>query len=95
MKCGPPTPVNEMRQVTTEELRRKLAEVINRAAYGEDPVVVTRRGRKIAAVVSILDLILLDRVKVQREAYRQEMASRDPLDPKHSQWTMDLQALLG
>jgi prevent-host-death family protein len=66
-------PYNMLQEVTTEDLRRNLSNVINRAAYGSNPVVVTRRGRKIAAVVSIIDLALLERIKEQREADRKSV----------------------
>jgi len=47
-------------------LRKNLSEFINRAAYGADPVLVTRRGRRIAALVSIVDLVLLESMKEAR-----------------------------
>lgn len=79
-------------QVSVEELRRSLAHVINRAAYGEDPVVITSRGRKIAAVVSILDLAQLQSIKEQREARRVEEAERDPARAaaRPPRWAEDL-----
>lgn len=79
-------------QVSVEDLRRNLAHVITRAAYGEDPVVVTRRGRKLAAVVSIIDLALLQRIKEQREARRVEEARRDPgrAAARAPRWAEDL-----
>ena len=36
------------------------------AAYGMDPVLITRRGRKIAAVVSMHDLALLVQMRLRR-----------------------------
>jgi prevent-host-death family protein len=42
-----------LHSVTTNELRDNLSQEINRAAYGVDPVLITRRGRKIAAIISI------------------------------------------
>jgi len=95
MKNGPPTPINELVVFTTEELRRRLSHVINRAAYGEDPVIVTRRGHRIAAVVSFLDLVLLCRIKMYREQYRKEQLEREPSNAKHSAWATDLGVLLG
>lgn len=95
MKEGPPTPPSELPQVTTEELRRTLSHVINRAAYGEDPVVVTRRGFKIAAVISFLDFIVLEKLKMEREEYRKAREACNPSGGKSSTWAMDLQTLLG
>jgi prevent-host-death family protein len=39
--------------MSTEKLRRNLSQIINRAAYGMDPVLVTRRGLKMVAVISM------------------------------------------
>ena len=51
-----------MTTVTAEEARNQLAEIINRAAYGHEPTVVTRRGKRVAAIVSIEDLELLEAI---------------------------------
>jgi prevent-host-death family protein len=53
--------------VSTEELRRGLSQIVNRAAHGSDPVLISLRGRKIAAIISIWDLALLERMKQLRE----------------------------
>ena len=60
--------------VTTNELRDNISQVVNRAAYGCAPVFVTRRGRKIAAIISIEDHELLERMRQRRaEARRQKL----------------------
>ena len=51
-----------MTTVTAEEARNQLAEIINRAAYGHECTVITRRGKRVAAIVSIQDLELLEAV---------------------------------
>jgi prevent-host-death family protein len=56
--------------VSTEELRCGLSQIVNRAAYGGDPVLIAFRGRKIAAIVSMDDLALLQRMKRRREEIR-------------------------
>ncbi len=53
--------------VSTDELRKNLSHMINQAAFGSEPVLVTRRGRKIAAIISIVDLELLETMKQRRE----------------------------
>lgn len=45
-----------MIKMTTVEARENFAELINQAAYGQNRVVLTRRGKPLAAVVSIQDL---------------------------------------
>jgi antitoxin Phd len=55
--------------VSTAEARKKLAEIVNRVAYGKEPVVLTRRGEKIAALISMEKLELLqlieDRIDIE------------------------------
>jgi len=51
-----------MTTVSAEEARNQFADILNRAAYGHERTVVTRRGKRIAAVVSIEDLELLEAV---------------------------------
>jgi prevent-host-death family protein len=49
-----------MTTVTTKEARDQLAELVNRAAYGRERIVLTRRGKGIAALVSLDDLQMLE-----------------------------------
>ena len=49
--------------VSTNELRDNLSQTINRAAFGIEPVLVTRHGRKIAAIVSIFDFAFLQTMR--------------------------------
>jgi prevent-host-death family protein len=67
-----------LRTVTTERLRACLSEIINRAAYGSLPVVVTRRGHPVAAVISIEDLAFLSRMRRMRDAQRRQPVPSDP-----------------
>ena len=48
-----------MTTVTTAEARKNLAEIVNKVAYGKEPVVLTRRGEEIAALISMEELELL------------------------------------
>lgn len=48
--------------VTSEQLRLGLGELINRVKYGGERVRVTRRGKPAAALISIEDLELLEDV---------------------------------
>lgn len=49
--------------VTTARARTELAEIINRTTYARERVVLTRRGKRVAAVVSIEDLELLEAIE--------------------------------
>jgi prevent-host-death family protein len=67
--------------VSTNELRNNLSQSINRAAFGQEPVLVTRRGRKVAAIVSIVDLAFLETMKRRR---KEALAGKLPADQS---WT--------
>ncbi|MBC7544182.1 MAG: type II toxin-antitoxin system Phd/YefM family antitoxin [Candidatus Sericytochromatia bacterium] len=45
-----------MPQVPASEARDNLAELISRAAYGKERIILTRRGKSLAAIVSMGDL---------------------------------------
>ncbi len=47
-------------EVSISEVRDNLADIINRVAYGGQRVVLRRRSKGIAAVVSIDDLKLIE-----------------------------------
>ena len=49
--------------VTTAKARTELAEIINRTTYAKERVVLTRRGKRVAAVVSVEDLELLEAIE--------------------------------
>ncbi len=54
--------------LSTAEARDQLSEVINRAAFGKERVVLTRRGKPLVAVVPIEDVALLEALEDQRDA---------------------------
>jgi antitoxin Phd len=39
--------------ITTAYAKKNFADIVNKVAYGKEPVVLTRRGQEIAALVSI------------------------------------------
>jgi antitoxin Phd len=49
--------------VSTAEARKKLAEIINKVAYGKEPVVLTRRGEEIAALISMEEFELIQLIE--------------------------------
>jgi prevent-host-death family protein len=51
-----------MTTISAEEARNQFAELLNRAAYGHERTIVTRRGKRLAAIVSIEDLDLLEAI---------------------------------
>lgn len=51
-----------MPAVSTVDARNQFSDILNRAAYGRERVVLTRRGKPLAALVSIEDLRILERL---------------------------------
>jgi prevent-host-death family protein len=52
-----------MAGITTVEARDQFSEIVNRAAYGKERVVITRRGKDLVAVVPIEDVQLLEELE--------------------------------
>lgn len=49
-----------MTKVSTVELREQLGDLLNRVAYAGEHVVILRRGKPVAAMVSMEDLQRLE-----------------------------------
>ena len=45
-----------MTKMTTVEARDHFSDLINRAAYGKERIILTRRGKALAAVVPVEDI---------------------------------------
>jgi prevent-host-death family protein len=54
--------------MTTVAARERLSEVLNRAAFGKERVVLTRRGKRLAAVVPMEDIERLEALEDRRDA---------------------------
>jgi prevent-host-death family protein len=52
-----------MSKIAVIDARKDLAEVLNRAAYGKERVVLTRRGKDVAAIVPMDDLNILEAIE--------------------------------
>jgi prevent-host-death family protein len=48
--------------------RQDFAETVNRVAYGGERIVVQRRGRKLAALIPLEDLALLEELEDRQDA---------------------------
>jgi prevent-host-death family protein len=55
------------RNMSTVELRENLSDAVNRAAFGKERVVLTRRGRKLAAIVPFEDIELLEALEDRKD----------------------------
>ena len=63
------------------EARRNLSEVVNRVSYGGERVLLCRRDRAVAAIVSIFDLKWLE----HQELLQWKPASDKPPGPREVQ----------
>ena len=50
----------KMNTLSTITAREKFSDLINRSAYGKERIVLTRRGKKLVAVVPLEDLKILE-----------------------------------
>ena len=56
-----------MATITAEEARSKFSDVVNRAAYGNERTIITKHGKSMAAIVSMEDLEILERIIAKLE----------------------------
>lgn len=49
-----------MNTMTTVEARKHFSELINRTSYGKERVILSRRGKKLLALVPLEDLRLIE-----------------------------------
>ena len=64
--------------VSTAEARKKLAEIVNKVAYGKEPIVLTRRGEEIAALISMEELELLQLIEDYIDIEDAKKALKEP-----------------
>lgn len=63
-----------MPPIPTTEARDRFSELLNRAAFGKERVVLTRRGKQLVALVPIEDLAILESLEDAADAA--EIAAR-------------------
>ncbi len=65
-----------MVRISTVKARDEFSDLVNRAAYGKERVVLTRRGKPLAAVVPLEDVELLERLedRIDLDAARAALA---------------------
>lgn len=64
-----------MTRLATTNLRDNLADTLNRVAYQGERVILERRGKNVAALVSLEDLALLQQIedRIDIEAAREAL----------------------
>jgi prevent-host-death family protein len=75
-------------KVSTAEARKKFSDIVNQVAYGKEPVVLTRRGQGIAALVSMEELELLQQIEdfIDIEDARKALAEPGVNIPAQEMW---------
>lgn len=76
------------------EARESFSTTVNRVAFGGERVVLTRHGRRVAAVVPIEDLELLEQLEDARDLDDVRRALADPENRERVAWS-DLKTQLG
>lgn len=66
--------------ISTADARKNFADIVNKVAYGKEPIVLTRRGQKIAALVSIDELELLQQLEDRMDIEDAKKALEEPGD---------------
>jgi len=74
--------------ISTADARKNLADLVNQVAYGNAPVVLTRRGQEVAALVSIDELRLLQQIEdhIDIEDARKALAEPGDNIPAQEVW---------
>lgn len=76
-----------MKQITTAEARKHMAELLNRAAYAKERFVVTRHGKELVAIVPLEDVTLLDRLRLLLSRKDFEAALREVEESRTRPWS--------
>ncbi len=63
--------------VSSVDARDALSELLNRAAYGKERLVLTRRGKPLAALVPLEDLELIEEIKKRVDLEEARSALRE------------------
>lgn len=72
--------------VSVSEAREEFADLVNRAAYGHERVLVSRRGRAVAAIVPIEDVEFLERLEDEQDLASARAALADPENAVSMPW---------
>lgn len=64
--------------VSTAAARKNLSEIVNKVAYGKEPIVLTRRGEEIAALISMEQLEFLQLIEERIDIEDAIKALEDP-----------------
>jgi len=72
--------------IGVSEARETFAELVNRAAYGRERVLVSRRGRPVAAIVPIDDVEFIEKIEDELDRQAAIEALADPENAETIPW---------
>ncbi len=67
-----------MFKISTAEARKKFANIINQVAFGNESIILTRRGKEVAALVSIDEFKLLQKIEDRMDIEDAHNALEEP-----------------
>ncbi|MBZ0257093.1 type II toxin-antitoxin system Phd/YefM family antitoxin [bacterium] len=56
-----------MADLSTSDIRKDLSETINRVMYNKERITLNRHGKKVAVLVPVEDLELLEKIEQERD----------------------------
>jgi prevent-host-death family protein len=68
----------DMPRLSASKAREEFAEVVNRAAYKGERTLLHRRGKDVAAVVPVADLVLLEQIEDRMDLEAAREAMKEP-----------------
>ena len=83
-----------MNRRNISEARDEFPELVNRAAYANERTIVSRRGKDLAAVISIADLHMLERLAQEEQDRGDVKEARAALREAAKQGTRPLRDLM-
>lgn len=66
-----------MSSITTASAREHFSEIINRSSYGKERIVLSRRGKDLAAIIPMEDLKLIEIIEDKLDLQDAEKAIKE------------------
>lgn len=83
-----------MTRITATQARALFSEIVNRAAFGGERIVIHRQNHDVAAVISLEDLALLEALENHIDVLEAKAALRESKEEGTTAWD-DFKAELG
>ena len=83
-----------MTRLNVSRAREEFPDIVNRAAYGKERTIVSRRGKDLAAVIPIEDLHLLERLALEEMERVDLQDARAALQEAEEKGTTSLRDLI-